>query len=496
MKRKAITISATIGFVLYAAFVALAAYRIWSAYDIEQRAERAGFESLVAKIGEVGRQDFPLRSKVTALVEDYLRSDSRIVFAAFYDRYLGFEFVAPADSSLLAKLPNDGSPFSGEVKLNLDFTQHFRMDANLDSKGFPNTGLVLIANVPSFDVVFPALRDSFLGILAVILLLGIELIVHVASGDDPSERAKPRAKPEAVSPGLDDFELPPLRPQEGFPSTAASEASPDSEAALAEEREALARREERERAIRESFVEPTASGPSDADYEGIGFPEEDEAQDDFDISLEPRRPEPSLVDRDEDDAIRAAASRAHDPSDILHFEQPRGLYSPHTGLGWEQYFLERLEAEIERSASFEQDLALALLDMEGLARGGEEDKIVANALIEFFSFRDLSFELGDSGFAVILPNTDVERALRMMEECLKKLTFSIQSKRSSSGLSAGFVPLFIGLSSRSGRLIDAERLIDEAGLALEKAKSERDSRIIAFKPNADRYREYLAKESN
>ena len=37
---------------------------------------------------------------------------------------------------------------------------------------------------------------------------------------------------------------------------------------------------------------------------------------------------------------------------------PKGLYSPESGLGWEEYLAERLNAELSRAASFEQDLVL------------------------------------------------------------------------------------------------------------------------------------------
>jgi hypothetical protein len=50
----------------------------------------------------------------------------------------------------------------------------------------------------------------------------------------------------------------------------------------------------------------------------------------------------------------------------------------------------------------------------------------------------------------------------------------------------------MGISSRAGRLVDAQRLGEEAEAALARARSEKDSHTVAFKPDPDKYRRYLA----
>jgi hypothetical protein len=164
--------------------------------------------------------------------------------------------------------------------------------------------------------------------------------------------------------------------------------------------------------------------------------------------------------------------------------QESGLFSPLSGLGWESYLADRLEAEISRSASFEQDLSFLLVSFEGTAPERPEYRATAATIAEFFSFKDLAFERGPEGFAVILPNIDADHALRMADEFLKKL-----STRLGAG---GALPVFMGISSRSGRLVDSTRIGKEAEAALKKAKEEGDSHIVAFKPDPDKYRLYLA----
>jgi len=166
---------------------------------------------------------------------------------------------------------------------------------------------------------------------------------------------------------------------------------------------------------------------------------------------------------------------------------PGGLFSPLSGLGWESYLEARLDSELSRSASFEQDLSLLLILQDGLSPDKAAYLTLAGAIGDFFSFRDLAFERGPDGFAVILPNIDAEHGLRMAEEFLRKATALLPGGSPN--------PIFMGLSSRAGRLVDAARLGHEAGAALERAKTEAGSHIVAFRPDPDRYRIYLASKN-
>ncbi|MCX7025420.1 MAG: hypothetical protein NT080_12530 [Spirochaetes bacterium] len=167
---------------------------------------------------------------------------------------------------------------------------------------------------------------------------------------------------------------------------------------------------------------------------------------------------------------------------------PTGLYSPDTGLGWESYLKERLGAELGRSASFEQDLVLAVVLFEESAGNETAHIICAKTAIDFFGFRDLSFGHGERGFAFILPNIDIDHGIRMAEEFFKKATFILKDYRDPMS----YMDLHIGLASRSGRLISADRLLTEAESALEHAKSDHDSHIVAFVTDADKYRSFIS----
>jgi GGDEF domain-containing protein len=149
---------------------------------------------------------------------------------------------------------------------------------------------------------------------------------------------------------------------------------------------------------------------------------------------------------------------------------------------------ERLDAEISRSASFEQDLSLLVFGYDGLTSHDVAYAPIGTMIKDFFSFRDLAFERGDDGFSVILPNIDSSHALRMAEEFNKKLVFLAEGDYAELEL----LPIFMGISSRAGRLVDAGRLVEEALTALDRARYEKESHIVAFRPDPDKYRLFLA----
>ena len=114
--------------------------------------------------------------------------------------------------------------------------------------------------------------------------------------------------------------------------------------------------------------------------------------------------------------------------------------------------------------------------------------VFAKTSRNFFSFNDLAFLFGTKGLVVIIPNTDIDQAMRMSEELLKKLVLLIQDR--SNPMS--YLNLYMGLSSRAGRLVEADRLIGEAMAAHRKAREEQDTHIMAFRPDPEKYRAYLA----
>jgi len=165
-------------------------------------------------------------------------------------------------------------------------------------------------------------------------------------------------------------------------------------------------------------------------------------------------------------------------------KNPLGLYTPRGNIGWESYTLERLNSELHRCASSEQDLTL-------LAMGFRNDENMSDTLYRqftdeaaaYFAMRDLIFEKGGNGISVIIPSVDLEYGIARAEEFRGRITAALPETFDRT--------LCIGLSSRSGRLIEAERMILEASTALKKATADPVSPIIAFKSDPEKYREFL-----
>ena len=192
---------------------------------------------------------------------------------------------------------------------------------------------------------------------------------------------------------------------------------------------------------------------------------------------------------DEDTDGRLAGLQSQPPalSQTIVQNEVRGLYSPTTNLGWEDYLIERLSAELKRAASFDQDLVLLLCTVRGASKEGKQFAAIAETACEFFNFRDLSFEYGSSGIGVIIPNIDLDQGIDRAEIFMEKAKLILSHTRRN-------IKIVSGLSARNGRLISGDRIIREAEGALKKAWDEPNG-IVAFRVDPQKYRQYISSKS-
>jgi hypothetical protein len=166
---------------------------------------------------------------------------------------------------------------------------------------------------------------------------------------------------------------------------------------------------------------------------------------------------------------------------------PKGLYSPRSNIGWEEYTDDRLESELHRCASTENDLTLLFIEfIEEL--DDAQYKQAAEEVVSFFVSRDLLFERGDQGITAILPGVDLEAGLDKANKFIQRMKEKLFSNSADDCV-------YIGLSSRAGRLLNAERLLLETGEALKRAGKDPDTAIIAFKSDLEKYRKFIASQS-
>jgi len=169
---------------------------------------------------------------------------------------------------------------------------------------------------------------------------------------------------------------------------------------------------------------------------------------------------------------------------------PQGLFSPRGNIGWESYTAQRLEAELHRCASSEQDLAL--LVMEFMCSGEVSDDVYrqfSEEAVSFFTTRDLIFEKGKKGISAIIPGEAHSQAITKAEEFRRRIKNELAPSFENSD------KLYVGISCRSGRLIKARRLMLEAETALSKTLDEPVSPVIAFKSDLDKYRQFVKKQT-
>ena len=151
---------------------------------------------------------------------------------------------------------------------------------------------------------------------------------------------------------------------------------------------------------------------------------------------------------------------------------------------------DRLSSELQRCDSSQSDLvflAMELRDTENIS--DREYSRFANEAVNFFKMRDLVFDKGGNGITVIMPNTDLEQGISQAGEFHRRVTANLPE------LFEGGSELCVGLGSRSGRTIDAGRLMLETFSALEKALADPSYCVIAFKSDPEKYSEFINREA-
>lgn len=191
---------------------------------------------------------------------------------------------------------------------------------------------------------------------------------------------------------------------------------------------------------------------------------------------------PALFKKTGADDAYSAPVQKNQPAD------PEGLFSPATGFGWGQYLETRLDSELIRAASSEQDLSLFIIRIPTLAYTDAVTQKICSYLLEQFQFKDMLFEYKTDGFAAIKENTAVDEAVSFADTVYTDISELLQNTTAD-------LKCAVGISSRSVRMLPGSRLIKEAEEALEHAFREPDSPVIAFRANADKYRRFIEAEN-
>ena len=146
------------------------------------------------------------------------------------------------------------------------------------------------------------------------------------------------------------------------------------------------------------------------------------------------------------------------------------------GLEPAERFMERLRGELERSAAYQADLSIVLgVLLAAEATTDDSTARMADLVRKLAPLPELAFAYGQAGFALILPETDLDAAISRLESWRRTAV--------AAGLS-----IAIGIGDRSGRHLEGDRLLLEAEQALGRAMANGGQNLVAFRVDPARYR--------
>lgn len=225
-----------------------------------------------------------------------------------------------------------------------------------------------------------------------------------------------------------------------------------------------------------SYVEAARNTAARSDEpESQGLPEEEQSPS-IDFSLHDKGTGPEEAPADPETADAPAQTEQ---------EQADSPHGSDTGLYSEALLQPRLDNELVRAAGENQELTLFMVHVGGVLHSEPLAKQISKKLIETFRFWDMIFEYKDDCYAAIQQNIGVDEALNIAEELYAQLNSVLASAQISPDIA-------IGISSRSMRMIPGARLFTEAEQAMIHAQEDRESPIVAFRVDPEKYRQYLS----
>lgn len=165
----------------------------------------------------------------------------------------------------------------------------------------------------------------------------------------------------------------------------------------------------------------------------------------------------------------------------------REPYSPVTGFSWEDKMIQNVDKALVEATSSEQDLALFTFCVENLNRQHDASKEICEYILQKIESPDKVFEYGEDGFTVVFQNLDIEKSIQLAEDLHTDMIAILAKYNLYNSIS-------IGVSCRTSRIISASRLANESQQALDHAMEDKESPIVAFKVNPEKYRNFLASE--
>ncbi|MDR2719119.1 MAG: hypothetical protein LBB89_13775 [Treponema sp.] len=161
-----------------------------------------------------------------------------------------------------------------------------------------------------------------------------------------------------------------------------------------------------------------------------------------------------------------------------------GSYSQRGRIVREENTEVRLTEELRRCAAAGEDLAFISIEYKPAADETFYARFAADAA-RFFTSRDFVCEKGEKGISVICPGFNLDTGFLNADEFHNRIMGKYPDFFKSK------TDLCMGLSARTERPVNAERLMFEAEEARERALMDPVSHIVAFKSDPEKYRAFM-----
>ncbi|MDV6345683.1 diguanylate cyclase [Nitrosomonas sp. Is37] len=176
-------------------------------------------------------------------------------------------------------------------------------------------------------------------------------------------------------------------------------------------------------------------------------------------------------------------------TDITEFELLKGKLEQQarqdylTGLFNRRFFMEQGHAELVRAQRYGHALSVLMLDVDhfkkindkhGHQTGDAVLKRLADVMRKILRTVDIIGRVGGEEFAVLLPETDLQRATEVAERLREETAHAVVT--SVTGMPLNFT-VSIGVASLEGKDIDLNTLINQADRALYQAKESGRNRV-------------------
>ena len=142
----------------------------------------------------------------------------------------------------------------------------------------------------------------------------------------------------------------------------------------------------------------------------------------------------------------------------------------------------RMENELKRATASELDLALFVIKLKGLSRTDPAMKTICEYLTVEFQFKDLLFEYKDDSVCALKISMNIDDAISLGEKLVEEI------KKIWGDDSAR---VYVGISTRSIRIVSGERLLKEADEAVIHAMEDDDCPVVGFRADAVKYRKFI-----